>query len=425
MVPALPVLAADPGRRAWLDDLDAVKITGSNGKGTTAAVLAALFAELAIPTGLYTSPHLRRPTERVRIDGSEVRAGELEDAWRRAQQIAQDRPDGDRFGAFELLTVAALELFAGRVEAVVAEAGIGGRFDATRAIPGQLVGLSSLDLEHTGLLGSSLEEIAYDKADLCPDGGTLIAGAGTEPALRRRLRGYTRLRGIELVMIDELAELKGCRFDGPRMRFDMELRGEPILDVTMSAAGRHQWSNAVLALLLAEAWTRRHRPELAPDALLAAWRRVLERIRLPGQFDRAAAGPDVYIDFCHTPRAAARLAETAAEALAGRGILLVLGVSQDKELEALAEPLLDLAGAVVLTRARHRGMDPARLEEHVRTAYPELERRRCDELEDALALARREARRRGMAVLVAGGLFLGVEAAEVLAGRDPARLQFL
>ena len=439
MQEALEVLAEDSLRRQWLEHLDAVKITGSNGKGTTATLLAAIFAELGIGTGLYTSPHLRRVTERVHIDGIEVEEEELRGAWRRAVTMAEtiEAASGDGFGAFELMTIAALDLLSGkdRVETIVAEAGIGGRFDATRVIPGSIVAMTSLDLEHTELLGSNLEAIAYDKADLCPDGGTLIVGAGLERRLLRRLRRYAEVRGIELVAVDEVARLEACRFgDRASMVFDMELRGELLRDVAMAMAGRHHWSNAVVALLLAEAWTQRysterHRPRLTAEALRGAWRRALAETRRPGRLQRVESdpgteGPDIFIDFCHTPRAAEALADTVRAVFGQPGPLLVLGISADKDLEALATPLLEIAGAVVITRALHRGLDPERLDELVRRLQPGLERWCVGGLDEALALAKKEASRRGMDVLVAGGLFLGVEAAELLAGRDPAALEF-
>ncbi|MEO1088011.1 MAG: hypothetical protein AAFY88_27580, partial [Acidobacteriota bacterium] len=120
--------------QAFLDGLDAVKITGSNGKGSAAALLDALFTELEVHHALFTSPHLNSPTERIRIVGRDLPGEEFLEAWRRIDGIV---PDDARCGAFERLTAMVLERASARgVETIVAEAGIGGRLDATRAIPG-------------------------------------------------------------------------------------------------------------------------------------------------------------------------------------------------------------------------------------------------------------------------------------------------
>ncbi|MEM1180180.1 MAG: cyanophycin synthetase [Acidobacteriota bacterium] len=396
----------------FLDRLDAVKITGSNGKGSTSAVLDALLRELGVRTALFTSPHLVSPAERIRIDGSPIGPASWRRAWRRIDELTSTQ---EQAGAFERLTAMAVERAAAAdVETVVAEAGIGGRLDPTRAIPGRVVGLTSLDLEHSALLGDSLELIAYDKLDLCPDGGVVVLGSWRElhlpPTLFRRITGYLRVRGVEARPVDAEASLLDARYVDGRMVVEMEIWGERLGAVELAMAGRFQWSNAVVALLLADAWAERHRPDLDRRALLAAWRRVVARVALPGRFEKAAATPPVVIDFCHTPRAAQAVADLAKESFRGQPIMLVLGVSADKELTAVAGPLLKVADSAVITRASRRGASTEALRSVARKTLPDERLHIAEPVSAALHLARDWAQGRGGAVLVAGGLFLGVEA---------------
>ncbi|MEO1084226.1 MAG: cyanophycin synthetase, partial [Acidobacteriota bacterium] len=300
------------------------------------------------------------------------------------------------------------------VETIVAEAGIGGRLDATRAIPGRVVGLTSLDLEHTALLGPSLELIAYDKVDLCPDGGVVVAGSwrelGLEASLLRRIGGYLAVRGAELKTVDAAAQLYDVRYRDAGMVVDMELYGERLDGVAIAMAGRFQWSNAVVALLLAEQWLARHRPGVGRAELVAAWRRVVARTRVAGRFEVVDRDPLTVIDVGHTPRAARAVAELARRSLGQRPIVLVLGVSEDKDIASIARPLLDVADAAVLTRASLRGAPVDLLLELADGVDSVI----VEPVAEAVGAARDLARRRGGAVLVAGGLFLGVEAKRAL-----------
>ena len=166
--------------RAWLENLDAIKVTGSKGKGSTASICAAILRQLGFTTGLYTSPHLYRFNERIKTGQRDILDEELAIAWEWFKAVKMDYErlhPNDSFGAFEACTAVAARHFANqRVEALVVESGIGGRYDPARTIPGRTAALTSVELEHVNLLGDRTELIAYDKADLCPPHGTLLAG---------------------------------------------------------------------------------------------------------------------------------------------------------------------------------------------------------------------------------------------------------
>lgn len=419
--------AGDAGH-PWLARLDAVRVTGSNGKGTVASMVAAILEAAGVTCGLYTSPHLRRFNERIVVGGREITDGEIADAYRwlepvRAHYEAQF--PHDRIGAFEAITALAMAHFAvKRPDTLVVEAGIGGRYDSTRVIPGRLVGLTSVDLEHTGLLGETPELIAYDKADLCPRGGTLVLGP-LDPELRRRLEGYCQVRGVECVASDAVSDLRRLRSTPAGMSLDLCCEGLELTGLRLPLRGEHHAENAALAAVLAGRWLARQRPELDRHELRRTIHRGLARVRRPGQLQTVHSEPEVIVDLGHTPQAIRRVAATVRDLWSDTPLLLLTGVSQDKDRDEILRPLAPLATATIATRAHHRGTPAKLVHRSLLKLRPEIDHDQRETLEDAVALALERARRRGMKVLVAGGLFLAVEAWAVLEGEDPRDLRFL
>jgi dihydrofolate synthase/folylpolyglutamate synthase len=427
-------LCRDAAGEAWEELPSGPKVTGSNGKGSVVAYTGALLSALGLRTVTFVSPHLLDFSERIAVDGQPIGAADLRDhlAWL-GETLAywrRERP-ADTVAAFEAITALAVRHVARvRPDTVVWEAGIGGRFDPTRVLPGDCVALTALDHEHTALLGDTLEQIAHDKADLCPDGGTLVVGDIDEDVLFR-LRFYAKVRGLAVRPLAHYAGVRRVGCTAGRWSADVRLGGVVLDDVTFAAAGAHQVHNALLAGLLVRCWLeRRDRP--VPDELFAAaFRATAARVQPPFRFEQVAAHPPVWVDLAHTPAAARVAAETARTTgltggrTPGAGLVLVTGVSADKDAAAILAALAPLARHVVCTRARHRGRPAAEVEAAVRAARPGVPTTATDDLAAALADARTRAKAAGVAVLVTGGLFLAVEAAVLLRGGDPGALRFL
>lgn len=411
----------------WMRSLDAIKVTGSNGKGSVCAMTSAILAELGISHGLYVSPHLLTFHERIVLDRRPISSEDLAVAIRwvlaRRNEYAARNP-GDHVGAFEAFTAMALFHYERmRPETLVVEAGIGGRYDPVRVAPGFLTALTSLDLEHAEVLGSTLDLIAYDKADLCPDGGVLVAGdMGSQ--VRRRLEAYCRIRDINLVDIAEKTRLHSLVFDGERMTASIEVPGHRFDDLVIALPGPHQASNAAVSILLVQEWLARHRPGLEAAVVESSIRRGLAAVQWPGRFQKVGSDPDIFVDVGHTPGAVASLVETAGAVLKGRRILLVTGVSYDKQVEAIVSALLPLADRVVCARAYHKGSKVPVIAEIVQRHRPEIPMEIEERIEDAMARAVERAREHDMVILVAGGLFLSIEAMQALRGADPQALRF-
>lgn len=413
---------------AWMRDLDAIKVTGSNGKGSVCAMLASILREFGVSAGLYTSPHLIEFNERIVVDGQAISGRELEDAlqWffdRRASYEALH--PGDTVGAFEAFTAIALRHFSVcQPRTLVAEAGIGGRYDSTRIIPGRLAGLTAVDLEHTELLGNTLELIAYDKADLCSPGGEIVTGISDHDILRR-LKAYCSLRNVVLTATIDHSVVRGVEFRRTHMEVDLEVDDLNLPGLRLALQGIHQVTNAITAIMLFQKWLAIYEPNSSGGHVEQAIRRGMYSVRWPGRFERIHENPDVFIDVGHTPAAIASVVKTVRTALAGKRILLVTGVSYDKEVEKIVTELLAIADEVICTRAHHKGSEPDRIFRIVQNVRPDIPAVVEPAIEQAVERARQQAYENDMTVLVAGGLFLSVEAKCALNGVDPKKLCFL
>jgi len=396
IVRALQMLGA-PERR-----LPAIQIAGTNGKGSTAAMTEAILRAAGLRTGLFTSPHLSRFTERIRIDGIEADGDRLA-ALDRAVEAT-----GVPLTYFEVSTVLGFLLMAeAGVEIAVLETGLGGRLDAVTACHPLATAVTSIAFDHMDYLGTTLAAIAREKAGIIKPGVPVLIGrlpAEAEAEIER----VARERGAPLRRL-------GRDFHEPA--------GAPAL------GGAHQRGNAAIAIALAEEACRRLGRPLPPETV----RQGLASVRWPGRLERIA--PDLLLDCAHNPEGAAALA--AALAAAGAPVAsgpraLVLSVVGDKDVDGVLAPLLAAPasaggfGAVYATRSHNRrARPPAELVEAIArhtTRTPRTVTAVADPL-DAVAQARRLVASQDLPglVVVAGSIFLigEVRAAMLSEATDP------
>ncbi len=411
----------------WLATQDAIRVTGSNGKGSTCAMLDALLTGLGLSTGRVTSPHLFRFNERIAVNGESISDDDLAGALRLAAERSRvyQLEFGEPFNAYELMVAAALEHFARlRPNVIISEAGKGGRFDPGWVFPSQLCAVTSVDLEHASQLGPTRLDILCHKADICPPAGTLVVGTLAEPLLRQ-LGAYARMRGYTLAPVQKLARWH-IRHQYPEETcVDLTVDGLSLPELRLGLVGEHQVSNACVALLLARYWLARNRPDIDDTALVSAAREQLGAVRVPGRCALLQAEPPVYLDVAHTPDAARALATTLAALPERRPTLLVVGMSEGRMPELLLGPLLDVIDEVVVCRPAtgDRPHTPERLQHAAATLRPELRARCAQDVETAVHHALKRAHTLGMRVVVTGGHAICSEFAYVLEGRRPETLQ--
>ncbi len=362
-------------------------IVGSNGKGSTAAMTAALLQQNAGAVGLFTSPHLFALNERFRIDGEDISDVVLAHYWRRVADAADAAGLSGQLGGFEFLFLIAADWFSARGCAhTVWEAGIGGRLDPAALIGARRLALTSLDLEHTELLGETLVAIAREKLAAAPAGASVFVGASCA-ALRPTIEEHCAARGVKPRFVGAAPE---------RFLVDLPL------------AGAHQRDNAALALELA-----RDMASLRPEQIRVGFAAT----QWPGRLEAINADPLIIIDVGHT-LAAVQAALTGFEAMAGgRAGVLVCGASHDKNCEGLIEALAPGFRTIVCTAARHKGAAPAEIAKYALAVNSGAEIIQAGSVAEAHGLGLNRARAASAAIYVAGGLFLAAEFKAVHLGR--------
>ena len=347
----------DPQRR-----LPAVLVAGSNGKGSTSALLAAMASAGGYRTGLYTSPHLESVEERLRIDGRAVPLERLGGLLDRVVGAAE-RATGEPPTYFEALTAAAfLWMAAEEVELAVLEVGMGGRLDATNTADPVLSLVTSISLEHREHLGDTLAAIAREKAGILRPGRPALAWV-EEPEALAAIREVAAEVGADLGSAAELVRVESRKDmkDGQRVHLTTPAGS---YHLATRLVGPHQVRNLGLAVLAAEAlaglgWPRLDAAAVAMGAARCRWPGRLETIVLPG-------GRRVLLDAAHNPEASQVLAAWL-ERL-GEPYDLLFGVLGDKEVSGMLAPLARRARRVLLTTP---ASDRARPASDLRAWLPE------------------------------------------------------
>ena len=418
----LDVLRID---RAGLQRMSVV-LTGSNGKGSTAASCASIGRALGLRTGLFTSPHLYRFNERIQIDGAEIADQDLArlkpDIETAITEISQRR--GERFGAFEaLFALACLHFQERQCDLAVFEAGIGGRYDPVRLAGALATAVTSVDYEHVELLGDTLPLIASDKSDACASGGTIVYGENCRP-LRRHLTEYNRFREITPLFVRDEIAVEGEAAGSSGERFDFRFDDCDYRALETGLPGAFQVNNAAIAASLFLLWQRRARPGMSASDIEAAVRTGLRDTRWPGRLETIRQDPLTVIDVGHTPDAV-RQSLASLKAIHGeRDWILVVGVSFDKNACEIVDALAPSFDAIICAQAHHKGADANDIADTVRKANPRATVEIAASIEEAVRLSQARAASLGQKIYVAGGLFLAVEYATVISGGRAQDLRF-
>jgi dihydrofolate synthase/folylpolyglutamate synthase len=325
-------------------------IAGTNGKGSTAAMLESILRTAGIRTGLYTSPHLERINERIRINGEEVADDVFAAAWRRVQKTVEEFLAKGELAAhpsfFECVTAMGFLIFAEqKVEFAVYEVGLGGRLDATNIVEPQVAMITPVDFDHESFLGHSIEEIAGEKAGIIKHGVPVVSAAQRPEAagvIKRRAQGADApLTFIpDVWVVNDVTNADGL-YRATAERLDT---GEKF-SIAPSLPGRFQIDNALMAATAAKLFQQTG-ISITREAVVDGIRKA----QWPGRLEQLQDKPLVYLDGAHNPSAARELAKFWAENFAGRRIWLVYGAMRDKAVDEIAGLLFPLVHHVILTQ---------------------------------------------------------------------------
>jgi dihydrofolate synthase/folylpolyglutamate synthase len=365
-----------------------VQVGGTNGKGSVSSMLAATLQAAGWRVGLYTSPHLCDFSERIRVDGRAIAEADVVDGVEAIATLVA-RLDATMF---EATTALALDHFAQqRVDVAVLEVGLGGRLDSTTVGRPEAEVLARIDYDHQAYLGTTLAEIAAEKAAIIRSG--VAFAAEQEPAALEVITRRAREAGVPLLVQsrDLHAAARGVTLDGQRV--DLSGPGWQFDDVLVRLLGVFQPGNALLAAAAAHHL----------GAGEAAIRQGLATVSWPGRFQVVARDPLIILDGAHNPGGARALARSLAEYFPGQAMTLVIGVSADKDQRGILAALAPLSTRLILTAyGSARAASPAALRSHLPGDVSRVEL--AASAAEALSLALHPPRT--PIICVAGSLFL-------------------
>ena len=347
-----------------------VHVAGTKGKGSTATMVQAILTAAGFRTGLFTSPHLSRLEERMTVDGEMIPEAEFVETVNELVPYTagarKERPN-ESPTFFELVTAAGFRHFARRkVDVAVVEVGMGGRLDATNVLLPEVCAITRVDLDHVERLGSTLKKIAWEKAGIIKPGVPVVCAPQDAEALAS-IEAVARERGSALTLVGREYHVGDAHTaiasDGPRTRFDLFGPDREYRDLDLPLLGRHQALNAATAVAVIE--TLAHQCDLRVGE--GAIRDGLASARLPARLEVFPGEPTILLDTAHNPASILVLCDVATTVFQGRRMVLVMGVSRDKDAQGMLKRILPYAKAAIFTRSDSpRAEDPETLAELAR-----------------------------------------------------------
>lgn len=343
--------------------LRAVHVAGTNGKGSVASMVAAIATAAGLRTGLHTSPHLTHVTQRMRIDGTPAPRDWL------AEAVQRYRPVFERVGAsfFEATVALTFRYFAEQqVDLAVVEVGLGGRLDATNVLRPALALITSIDLDHTDLLGDTIEAVAREKAGIIKPHAPAATGVTQEEA-REAIAEVAAAQNVPLHVVQEEAQWRAPHADLSGSVLDLETPVRQYDRLRLSLPGAHQQSNAALAVRTTELILPA--VQASADPVYTGLSKVREFTGFHGRLEVLQSSPLIVVDVGHNPPAIAASLDTVAPIVTKRGgtLYVLLNMPRDKGIDEVADLLANrMARVTPIPIDTRRALSPDEMTETLR-----------------------------------------------------------
>ena len=384
-------------------------VTGTNGKGSTAAMLAAVLTSSGYRTGLFTSPHLITSRERFSIDGRMISENELADIVSRIKPDIEAVNRKAVYGTltvFEILTVLSFVFFAeNKLDFQVMEVGMGGRYDATNVIQPEVCFITAIGYDHCDILGKTLTEITQEKCGIIKPDCTVITHPQEKEAMNV-IKGVCKDKNVKLIEIDKDVTGRGLKYDLEHQ--DIEIKGRlSDYQISIHLLGQYQIDNTAAAVAGLEILVEKGYG-ITPESM----KQGLDGVRFPGRMEIVSRSPMILVDGGHNPGAAHNLKDTVLKYFKPARCILVTGIARDKDIPGIIKELAPLSDIAIVTRAQsQRAADPGLLaEEFSRLGIASIQTK---DVKNALEEAKKIAKDRDL-IIVTGSLYVVGEAKEYL-----------
>lgn len=390
------------------DSYDSVHVTGTKGKGSTCAFISSILQASGGTVGLYTSPHLVSPRERIAVNGQVISKVDFAGILEKLRNFIIRSEELSGWTFFEVLTAAAMLYFKDRgVSHAVFEVGLGGRLDATNVIDPKVAVITPISFDHTNVLGGTIEEIASEKAAIVKRGSACVS-APQKPEAMIVIKERCSAVSASLSVVGEDIVCKGERMDGAGSVFDVTGMNGNYPSCETSLVGDFQPFNCALAIGVCEKLLG---SGLTPEAVYGG----VSRAFIPGRMEILGRAPLVMIDGAHNVASMERLTHSVKSIFKYGKLIVIAGFSQDKDIKGMCGILSSLADKIVLTRAEvGRAADPYILRGYFKggdiTAV-------TSGVKEALGVAFSIADKNDM-ILIAGSFFVIGEARKLLVGGE-------
>lgn len=403
----------------------AVLVAGTNGKGSTASTLASILCASGLKTALYTSPHLIRLNERIRVNGEQISDEDFAELHTEVDRVAEKLVEKKALpwhpSFFEMMTAIAFAQFARkRVEIAVLEVGMGGRLDATNIVEPLVSVITDISLDHQKFLGNTVGEIAREKVGIIRPGGVVVTLPQQPEAndvigntiLELGATGVSAVQYVPPVSPSSGQYLVPSTQNGiaHTYQYPLQVRGKEIL-IETTLVGRHQLRNLALAVAAAEQLGKQGFSAVTPESI----ERGIRETSWPGRFQvlPARAGwPEIVLDVAHNPAGTWALRSALSERYDGRSLIFVFGAMRDKAISEMTDILFPLADRVIATQPDNpRSASPEEIQQAGSRTGTEIER--VAEVRQALERARNVAGANAV-IVVTGSIYLVGQAMSLL-----------
>jgi len=339
-----------------------IHVAGTNGKGSTVAIMEAILTAAGYRVGVYTSPHLVDFRERIRISGRQIDKKYITDFINGNMKKIESLP----ITYFEAVTALAFAYFSDeKVDAALIETGMGGRLDATNVLEPKVTVITNVATEHTQWLGFKIKEIAFEKAGIIKPGVPVVTAAVNLDA-RRIIRQIGEQNKSKVISVFDETQWVIKEISKENTELDIFTRSNKYYNLRLALPGRHQLENAIAALLAVEFFGEKTGVKASKNAVSSGFRSV----KHDGRLQRISDSPTIILDVAHNPAALSRIREFFSEFYEDKKVIALFGILSDKDYHKMLKELDRIANVVVLTRPMtDRAADPDMLAEELTKSH--------------------------------------------------------